>query len=97
MAFFFKDALWHNSLTIALAVGQSPHDMFVEVTVGVPKLKMVDVARVGACLAHCQVTAKTVKGGLDGIDKERSGVSVIAMATVAIRLDVERHQGILVV
>ena len=32
-----KDALWHNSLTIANAIGLSPHDMHVKVLVGVPK------------------------------------------------------------
>ena len=45
-----RDALWHNSLTIATAVGQTADDMFVEVTVGVPKPELVD-KDVGACCA----------------------------------------------
>ena len=31
-----KDALWHNSLTIAPALGRKPEDMHVKVLVGVP-------------------------------------------------------------
>ena len=39
-----KDALWHNSLTIAPALGKKPEDMHVKVLVGVPKPDLVDKA-----------------------------------------------------
>ena len=66
----------------------------IDVEIGVQKPDMVDAAKVGASLPHGQVTVKVVKGGLDVIDKERGGASVIAMATVAVRLDLEKHLGI---
>ncbi len=43
-----RDALWHNSLTIANAIGKTPHDMVIEATVGVPKPELVDTAAVAA-------------------------------------------------
>jgi hypothetical protein len=39
-----KDALWHNSLTIANAAGQGPNNMFVHVLIGVPKPEAVEPA-----------------------------------------------------
>ncbi len=32
-----RDALWHNSLTVATALGKSSDDMQVEVLIGVPR------------------------------------------------------------
>ena len=34
-----RDALWHNSLTVATAVGKSSDDMQVEVLIGVPQAR----------------------------------------------------------
>jgi hypothetical protein len=53
----------------------------------------VDKAAVAASLPHGQVAVKVVKGGLDVPDDERGGASVIATATVAVRLDLEGHLG----
>ena len=39
-----RDALWHNSLTVATAVGKSSDDMQVEVLIGVPQPDHVDKA-----------------------------------------------------
>ena len=55
---------------------------------------LTDKAAVAASLPHGQVTVKVVKGGLDVPDEERGGVSVIAMAGVAVRLDLEAHLGL---
>ena len=56
-----KDALWHNSLTIANAIGQSPHDMHIEATVGVPKPELVDKAAVAATFPYGKVTVEAVE------------------------------------
>ena len=45
-----KDALWHNSLTIAPAMGKKPQDMHVKVLIGVPQPDKVDKAAVAAVL-----------------------------------------------
>jgi len=47
-----RDALWHNSLTVAAALGQPTDAMQVEVTIGVPKPDQVDTAQVLAVLPH---------------------------------------------
>ena len=60
-----RDALWHNSLTIALAVGQQPQDMHVEVIIGVPKPEKVDKAAVAAVLPYGTSTVEIVEGGLE--------------------------------
>src|SRR5207248_5924241 len=47
-----RDALWHNSLTVATAVGKSSDDMQVEVLIGVPQPDKVDKAEVLKVLPH---------------------------------------------
>jgi hypothetical protein len=65
--------------------------MQIEVTIGVQRPDMVDGAQVAASLPHGQVKVNVVKGGLDVIDEERGGASVIATAAIAVRLDLEKH------
>jgi uncharacterized protein (TIGR02058 family) len=89
-----QDCIHHSSLPFLRNLDIDPKTMQIEVTIGVQKPEMVDAVRVGASLPHGQVTVKVVKGGLDVIDKERGGASVIATAAVAVRLDLERHLGI---
>ena len=47
-----RDALWHNSLSIADAVGLHVDSMFVEVLIGVPRPELVNKAEVLAILPH---------------------------------------------
>ena len=54
-----RDALWHNSLTVATAVGKSSDDMQVEVLIGDPKPELVDKNEVLAVLPHG--TGKTAR------------------------------------
>lgn len=88
-----QDCIHHSSLPFLRSLGVDPKTMQIEVTIGVQKPDMVNAESVGASLPHGQVTVKVVKGGLDVIDQERGGASVIAVATVAVRLDLERHLG----
>ena len=37
-----RDALWHNSLSIAQALGKTPDEMIVDVHIGVPRPEMVE-------------------------------------------------------
>jgi uncharacterized protein (TIGR02058 family) len=82
-----RDALWHNSLSIANALGQDTDAMQVEVLIGVPHPEKVDKAQVLAILPHGTGTVEVVEGGLDVIDRERGDNAVIANAAVAVRLD----------
>ena len=47
-----RDALWHNSLSVARALGMDADDMRVEVIIGVPRPEAVDTAQVLAILPH---------------------------------------------
>jgi hypothetical protein len=67
-----KDALWHNSLTVASAVGKSSDDMQVEVL---------------AVLPHGGGTVKVVEGGLEIDNEAGTDKTVIAQAAAIVRLD----------
>ena len=60
-----RDALWHNSLTVATAVGKSSDDMQVEVLIGVPRPELVDKNEVLAVLPQHvdEVTARLTEAG----------------------------------
>src|SRR6266576_700279 len=60
-----RDALWHNSLSIATALGQPLDAMIVDVHIGVPLPEMVDKAQVMAVLPHGTGTITVVEGGLE--------------------------------
>jgi uncharacterized protein (TIGR02058 family) len=82
-----RDALWHNSLGIANAVGLPTDAMEVEVTIGVPRPDRVDAAEVLAVLPHGTGTVKIVEGGLEIVNDAGTGSTVIANATAVVRLD----------
>ncbi|HVC53037.1 MAG TPA: Lin0512 family protein [Stellaceae bacterium] len=83
-----RDALWHNSLGIANAVGLDTDAMQVEVTIGVPKPEQVDKAAVLAVLPHGTGTVKIVEGGLEIVNDAGTGSTVIANAAAVVRLDI---------
>ena len=83
-----RDALWHNSLTIAKALDQDTDAMRVEVTIGVPKPDLVDKAQVLAVLPHGTGTVNVVEGGLEIPNDAGTSSTVIANAAVVVRLDV---------
>src|SRR3954468_18930218 len=82
-----RDALWHNSLSVADAVGLPVDSMRVEVTIGVPKPELVDKEAVLAVLPHGTGTVTVVEGGLE-IPNDAGGASVISNASAVVRLDI---------
>jgi uncharacterized protein (TIGR02058 family) len=82
-----KDALWHNSLTVAAALGQPTDAMQVEVTIGVPKPEQVDTAQVLAVLPHGTGTVTVVEGGLQIPNDAGTDSTVIAHAAAVVRLE----------
>src|SRR5437764_14087967 len=82
-----RDALWHNSLSIADAVGLAVDSMQVEVTIGVPRPERVDKEAVLAVLPHGSGTVQVFEGGLE-IPNDAGGASVIANAAAVVRLDI---------
>ena len=83
-----RDALWHNSLTVATAVGKSSDDMQVEVLIGVPQPDKVDTAEVLKILPHGTGTVNVVEGGLEIPNDAGTNITVIANAAAVVRLDV---------
>jgi len=81
-----RDALWHNSLSVAGALGLPVDAMQVEVTIGVPHPELVDKAAVLAVLPHGTGTVSVVEGGLE-IANESGGKTVVANAAAVVRLD----------
>ena len=67
-----SDAIRHSSLSFVRLFGKTPHDMFVDVTVGVPDPAGVDTQAVAKELPYGTVTVTAVKGGLE-IPAEQGG------------------------
>ena len=82
-----KDALWHNSLSVANALGQPTDAMQVEVTIGVPRPEQVDKAQVLAVLPHGTGTVTVVEGGLQIPNDAGTDSTVIAHAAAVVRLE----------
>lgn len=83
-----RDALWHNSLNVAAALGMPTDAMVVDVLIGVPKPDRVNTAEVLAVLPHGSGTVKVVVGGLEILNDAGTGSTVIANAAAIVRLDI---------
>ncbi len=83
-----RDALWHNSLNVADAVGKPVDSMVVEVLIGVPKPDLVDKAEVLKVLPHGTGTVKVYEGGLEIFNDAGTGSTVLAHAAAVVRLDI---------
>ncbi len=83
-----RDALWHNSLNVAKALGLDTDSMQVEVTIGVPRPEQVNKDEVLAVLPHGTGTVTVVDGGLEIANEEGTGSTLIASAAAVVWLDV---------
>ena len=83
-----RDALWHNSLSVANALGLPVDAMQVEVTIGVPRPDLVDKNAVLAVLPHGSGTVRVVEGGLEIANDAGTSKTVVANAAAVVRLDV---------
>jgi uncharacterized protein (TIGR02058 family) len=84
-----RDALWHNSLSIATALGQPLDAMIVDVHIGVPRPELVDQAQVIAVLPHGKGTVTVVEGGLEIHNDPGTDSTLIANACVVVSLDTD--------
>ena len=83
-----RDALWHNGLSGADAVGLPVDAMQVEVTIGVPRPDRVDQQAVLAVLPHGTGTVRVVEGGLEIPNDAGTNTTVIANAAAVVHLDI---------
>jgi uncharacterized protein (TIGR02058 family) len=89
-----RDALWHNSLTVAPAFGLSKESMKIEVTIGVAKPEAVNKDEIKAVLPYGQATVDVVEGGLDIMSDCGSKVTIVANAAAVVYLDIDINKGI---
>ncbi len=82
-----RDALWHNALSVADAVGLPVDAMQVEVIIGVPHPDRVDTEAVRAVLPHGGGTVQVVEGGLEIANDSGADSTLIAHAAAIVRLD----------
>src|ERR1700754_5315722 len=82
-----SDAIRHSSLGFVRMLGKTPHDMFVDVTIGVPNPEAVDTSAVAKELPYGTVTVKAVKGGLQVPAEQGSDPIITANAAVIVSLD----------
>ena len=82
-----SDAIRHSSLGFVRIFGKTPHDMLVDVTIGVPNPEDVDTAAVAKELPYGTVTVNAVKGGLEIPSQSGSDPILIANAAVIVSLD----------
>lgn len=83
-----RDALWHNSLTMAPAFGFEKSAMLVDVEIAVQDPDQVDHAELHKVIPYGQPTFTVTKGGLD-VPKPDGGTTVIANAAVVVSFDME--------
>jgi uncharacterized protein (TIGR02058 family) len=83
-----RDALWHNSLSIANALGHPTDAMIVDIHIGVPRPEMVDKAQVMAVLPYGNGTVTVVEGGLEVPNDRGTDSTLIANACVVVSLDI---------
>jgi uncharacterized protein (TIGR02058 family) len=82
-----RDALWHNSLTIAPALGKTAEDMQVEVIIGVPRPEEVDISEINAVFPHGLGTVHAIKGGLEIPNETGTDTTIMANAAAIVRLE----------
>lgn len=83
-----RDALWHNTLNIAQALGKQPQDMIVDVHIGVPRPDLVDKAQVLAVMPYGKGTVTVVEGGLEIRNDAGTDSTLIANCCAIVSLDV---------
>ena len=82
-----RDALWHNSLSVAAALNLDLDSMQIEVTIGAPKPETVDKTAVLDALPYGTGVVSVVEGGLEIPNEAGTDVTVIAHAAAAVYLD----------
>ena len=83
-----KDALWHNSLTVAPAFGIDKELMKIELSIGVQKPNEVDTDQLKAVFPYGSVEVNVVEGGLDIPSPCGTKATVVANAAATVFLDI---------
>lgn len=85
-----KDALWHNSVSIAPAFGFPKEAMIVDVEIAAQKPEEVNCEELSSVFPYGQINIRAVAGGLDIPKPVGSGSTIIAHAAIAVSFDMEK-------
>lgn len=83
-----KDALWHNSISLAELFGRDKAEMLIDLEIGVQQPGRVDASALSAVFPYGQVTTSVVKGGLDVPRGDGGLPTVIANAAISVSFEV---------
>lgn len=84
-----KDALWHNSLNMAQALGAPKEAMIVDVEIAVQQPDAVNCAEVAAIFPYGKISVTAKHGGLDIAKPDNGGSTLVALAAVVVSFMVE--------
>ncbi|SHE77874.1 conserved hypothetical protein [Modicisalibacter ilicicola DSM 19980] len=88
-----RDALWHNSLSVAELFDFPKEAMIIDVDVGVQRPEEVDTQALLALFPYGQPSVSVVKGGLDVPKPGGDGLTVIANVALKVSFDMESTHG----
>ena len=81
------DAIHHSSLNFFRALEKSPHDMVIDLLIGIPEPDEVDKGAVAKALPYGSVTVKVEKGGLEIPSEDGADAIIIANAGVVVQFE----------
>lgn len=84
-----KDALWHNSISLAEYFNVSKEQMLIDVEIGVQNPDAVDTDTLKFIFPYGQPSIRVTHGGLDIPKPDGSGITVIANAAISVSFDLE--------
>jgi uncharacterized protein (TIGR02058 family) len=82
-----KDALWHNSLTVADAFGVPRDEMRIEVFIGAGEPDQIDKKAVAETFPYGQAVVIASQGGMDIPKDDGADRTVLVNAAVIVSLD----------
>ncbi len=82
-----KDALWHNSLTVADAFGISRDEMQIEVHIGAGDPDQIDKQAVADTFPYGKAVVTATHGGMDILKEDGVDRTILVNAAVVVSLD----------
>ncbi|WP_311949156.1 Lin0512 family protein [Halomonas piscis] len=88
-----RDALWHNSLSVAEVFDSPREAMMIDVQLGIPRPEEVDTRKLPDVFPYGKPRITLTRGGLEILKPDGSGASVIANAVLTVSLARESDNG----
>ncbi|MGI9499310.1 MAG: Lin0512 family protein [Geminicoccaceae bacterium] len=82
-----KDALWHNSLTVADAFGVPRDEMQIEVHIGAGDPDQIDKQTVAEAFPYGKAVVTAAHGGMDILKDDGIDRTILVNAAVIVSLD----------